>query len=259
MTTNVIPKIVIQELYSGNTFDGSLPVVDTVSGSEPDESFYRGRIQKWLGCTSGGKFVAPANIGMKVEQVFWNLDCAADPDVTVYLVDDNGVEYLVDSQSTTPSGTYVQTNDGLLVPPSFSLEVKSSQAISAVTAVAGEDTGVTGDGATATYAITFANAKVDKGTVSLVAGSVTFTDPGSDGVLVGAGGGGGSGTINYYTAAVSITLNTPSDFNGTNALATYDYNNIGRVGIIVNGDWGQPTFSQSSFGNESLPPSEART
>lgn len=254
MSTEVIPDILIQEIYSGNKFTGVVPAIDPVSGSEVDESLYRGRIQKWLGCTAGGLFVAPANIGMRVEQVWWDLDCT-DPNVDIYLVDDDDIEYLIDSSATTASGMYVQTNGGILVPPSFSLSVKSSVNIDAVVTISSEDTSVPGDGSTVSYSLAFANGRVDKGTVSIVAGSVTFTDPSSDGVLVGAGGSGGSGVVNYYAGTATITLVDPTDFNSVNALADYDYNKIGRVGITIGTGWVQTTFGGAPIlGKSVLPP-----
>jgi hypothetical protein len=254
MTTQVIPTIAIQEVYSGSKFTG-VPS----DGTPSEEQDQRGRIQKWIGGSVGGEFDAPAIIGMRVEQVWWYLDCSVAPNVDIYLVDDDGVEYLVHAATGSGSGSYVQDNGGFLVPPGFKVRVKSSQNINAVVAVAAEDTGVTGDGTTATYDLQLVNGRVDPGTVSIVAGTVTFTDPALDGVLVGTGAGGGSGTINYLTGAVEITLNTPSDFSAVNAIANYSYNRIGRVGIVIGKGWGQTAFSQeASLGREERPPAMQR-
>jgi len=254
MTTQVIPNIAIQEVYSGSKFTGVAP-----DGDPTEEALFRGRIQKWVGGTVGGDFDAPDLAGMRVEQVWWSLACTSAPQVDIYIVDDDGTEYLIHSVSAA-SGTYAQRNGGFLVPPSFKVRVKTDTNIDAAVSVSGEDTGVTGDGTTASYDLQLANGRVDPGTVSIVAGSVTFTDPGSDGVLVGAGGGAGSGTIDYLTGEVTITLNTPSDFSGTNALATYDYNLIGRVGLVIGQGWGQPTPSQTGLiGNENIPPTMQRS
>jgi hypothetical protein len=254
MSTTVIPTISIQEVYSGGTFGGAAS-----DGTHSEEAIYRGRIQKWIGGTVGGEFSAPDLVGMRVEQVFWALTSGTTPNVSVYLVDDDDVEYLLDAQNLG-SGSYVQTNNGFLVPPTFKVRVKSDQAIDAVTSAVGENTGITGDGVSASYNIALVYGRVDPSTVSIAAGSVTFTDPGSDGVLVGAGGGGGAGTIDYLTGAVVINLNTPSDFNAVNALATYDYNEIGRVGIVIGQGWGQPTPSQVGIiGNETYPPTMQRS
>jgi len=252
MDTQVIPTIAIQEIYSGNKFTG----VES-DGDQVEE--FRGRIQKWIGGSVGGEFSAPDLIGMRVEQVFWFFECSTPPDVEIYLVDDDGVEYHVNTATGSVSGSYIQTNSGMLVPPTFKLVVKTDQNVDAATSVVAEDTGVTGDGVTATYDLQLVNGRVDPGTVSIAAGSVTFTDPASDGVLVGAGGGGGSGTIDYLTGEIEITLNTPASFSAVNALATYDYNHIGRVGIIVQRGWGQSTFSQEpSLGAEGRPPGMER-
>lgn len=254
MTTQVIPVIAIQEVYSGSKFAGVAP-----NGTPTEEELYRGRIQKWLGGTAAGEFEAPALIGMRVEQVWWSMDCGAAPTVDIYLVDDDDVEYLIDSQ-TILSGSYVQTNGGFFVPPSFKVRVKSDQNISAVVPVAGENTGVLGDGVSTTYDIQLVHGRVDPLSVSIVAGAVTYTDPAGDGVLVGAGGGGGSGTINYLTGEVTIVVNTPASFNGVNALATYDYNLVGRVGLVIGQGWGQPMPSQIGLlGNENLPPTMRRS
>lgn len=250
MSTGVIATIYMHEIYSGSTFTG----VDS-NGTSTEESLFRGRIQEWLGGTAGGQFTAPDIIGMTVEHVCWNLDCTA-PNVYIYIVDDGGIEYLIDSQTGIASGDYVHPNDGFVVPPGWKVRFKASKAIDAVVSIAGEDTGVTGDGTSSDYSISLVHGKVKPGTVSIVAGSVTFTDPGSDGILVGAGGGGGSGTINYYTGAISITVNTPASFNSINALATYDYNKVGRVFITIHDNWGQATPSQIGLiGEEHLPPS----
>lgn len=253
MTTEVIPTIAIQEIISGSKFTGVAP-----DGTPTDEDLYRGRIQKWLDGTVGGEFDAPAVVGMRVEQVWWSLDCAAAPDVTIYLVDDDGIEYLIHTATGSLSGSYFQSDNGFLVPPTFKVRVKTDQNISAAVSVAAEDTGVTGDGLSASYDLQLVNGNVDPGSVSITAGTVVFTDPGSDGILVGAGGGGGSGTIDYATGEVTINLNTPASFNAVNALATYDYNLIGRVGIVMSQGWGQPTLSQVSLGKENLPPSMQR-
>jgi len=253
MTTTVIPVVSIQEVYSTGQINGSAP-----DGTPTDEQEYRGRIQKWLAGSVGGEFDAPDLTGMRVEQVFWFIEAASTPNVDIYLVDDNGTEYLIDSQNLA-SGSWAQTNHGIMVPPGFKIRVKSDQAIGAAVPIVSEDTGVTGDGVSADYELVFAETPVKAGTVSIVAGSVTFTDPGSDGILVGAGGGGGSGTIDYLTGVATITLNTPSDFNAVNALASYTHEKFGRVGIVIHQGWGQPTPSQTGMiGKESLPPSMQR-
>lgn len=254
MSTTVIPVIAIQEVYSGGTLTGVAS-----DGTPTEEASYRGRIQKWIGGTVGGEFSAPDYIGMRVEQVFWTLASSTTPNVGIYLVDDDDVEYLIDTQNLA-SGSYVQTNGGFMVPPSFKVRVKSDQAIDAVASVVAEDTGVTGDGVSASYDVDLAFGRVDPSTVSIAAGTVTFTDPASNGVLVGAGGGGGLGTINYLTGEAVINLNTPASFNAVNALATYDYNEIGRVGIVIAQGWGQPGPSQAGLiGKETLPPTMQRS
>jgi len=251
MTTEVIPTIAIHEVTTGNLFDGEIPNVDGT-----DEVLFRGRVQEWLNDTQGGEFSAPDNCGMRIEQVHWVLDCAAAPDVSIFVVDDGDSEYLVHTVNAL-SGSYVQTNGGILVPPSFKLRVKSSVNMDVVTAVIAENTGVTGDGVTATYAITLATRPIDPTSLSLVAGTVTFTDVA--GVLTGAGGGGGTGTINYTTGAISITLNTPASFNAVDALATYDRLAIGRVMVVQGQGWGQPAPSKvNTIGLENMPPSMER-
>jgi hypothetical protein len=99
------------------------------------------------------------------------------------------------------------------------------------------------------------NTPIVPGSVTIVAGLVTFTDPAADGVLVGAGGGGGSGTIDYTTGIASLTFNTPADFNAVNALANYTWSAAGRVWITIGQGWGEPTLSQSAIlGREERPP-----
>jgi len=255
MTTTVIPSIAVQEIYSGNKFTGA-----GSNGTHSEEALFRGRIQKWIAGTLGGEFAAPDLIGMRVEQVFWSMACSTPPLMEIFLVDDDDVEYLIHS-ATAVAGIYTQTNRGFLVPPTFKVRVKSDQNIDAVVPVAAEDTGVTGDGVSANYDIALVNGRVKPGTLSMTTGAtVTFTDPASDGILVGTGGGGGSGTIDYLTGEISITLNTPSDFNAVNALATYDYNLIGRVGIVIGQGWGQPVPSQmGTIGSENYPPAMQRS
>lgn len=253
MSTEVIPAVQVHEVVTGVTLGGDPPDVDGT-----DEALFRGRIQEWLAASQGGEFSAPDGIGMRVSQVFWNLDCASAPDVSIYVVDDGGIEYLV-STTNALSGSYVQTNGGILVPPSFKLRVKSNVAIDSATAVATEDTGVTGDGTSSDYDIQLVNRLIDPSSVSIVAGTVTFTDNGA-GVLTGAGAGGGTGTINYTTGAVEITITTPGDFNGTNAIATYDYLSVGRVMVYTAQEWG--TLSTSLFGQigkQVLPPAMQRS
>jgi len=254
MTTSVIPVIAIQEVYSGGSFDGSVS-----DGTPSEEELFRGRIQKWTGGLVGGEFAAPDVVGMRVEQIHWGLVCAALPNVSIHLVDDDDAEYQI-STANVASGSYVQTNGGILVPPSFKIRVKSDQVIDAVLPIVAEDTGVTGDGVTSKYDLTLVNGLVDPTSVSIVAGTVTFTDAAGDGVLTGAGGGGGSGTINYTTGVAEIIVTTPADFNAVNALATYDYNRIGRVAIVMNMGWGQPLPSKiGSIGNENRPPTMQRS
>ncbi len=253
MNTTVIPAVIVHEIVTGNTLGGDPPDVE---GTE--EALFRGRMQQWLAATKGGEFSAPDGIGMRVSQVFWNLDCATAPDVGIYLVDDGGIEYLVSTESAL-SGSYIQTNGGILVPPSFKLRVKASVAIDAVTAVSGEDTGVTGDGVEADYDLALAHRLVDPSSVSIVAGTVTFADDGVGG-LTGTGGGGGTGTIDYTTGAVTITLTTPGDFSAVNALATYDYNSVGRVMIFTAQEWGTITTSLfGGIGTQELPPAMQRS
>lgn len=248
MTTTVISDILVHEIMGGSSLTGVAP-----NGEDTEETFFRGRIRKWLAGTLGGEFSVDALVGIRVEQVSWELPAASTPNVSIYLVDDDDVEYLIDTQNVA-SGSYSQTNGGFLVPPTFKMRVKSDQAID-VPSVASEDSGVTGDGITATYNFDIVNTPIDPTTVSIVAGSVTFTDAGGDGVLTGAGGGGGTGTVDYDTGAVEVTLTTPSDFNGTNALSSYDYLARGRVVVVQRQGWGQPATGQTGIiGKEELPP-----
>jgi len=252
MTTEVIPVVSIQEITSGVTLGGDPP-----DGVASEESLYRGRLQEWLICSQAGEFSAPDEIGMRVEEIFWNLD-ATGPTVDIFLVDDNDTEYLVNSVAAA-SGIWVQTNGGLLVPPSFKIRVKADKAINAVIPVSGENTGVTGDGVSTDYIVQLSKRPVSPLTTSIVAGSVTFTDVVA-GILTGTGGGGGSGTIDYATGAVTLTFNTPSDFGSGNAIAAYSQSRIGRVGLTQRIGWGQPLFSGSSIlGRSNMPPSMARS
>ena len=247
LMTDVIPSVAIQEIYSGNKFTGVAP-----NGTSSEEALFRGRLQKWIGGTLGGEFSAPAHIGMKVVDVFWDITSTVLSNVDIYLVDDDGVEYLLDAQNVN-SGHYAQRGD-ILVPPTFKLRVKSDQDVDAVVAVAAESvTNITGDGVSADYDGSLAFGRVEPTTVSIVAGTVAFTDPAGDGVLVGAGAGGGSGTVNYVTGVISLTFNTPGDFAAGHPAATYDYNNIARVGIVIEGyGWGQTIFDHlPSLGKQS--------
>lgn len=248
MSTEVIPTVAIHEIYSGSKFTG---VPSDGVGSE--EEIERGRIQKWLAGSVGGEFDAPALVGMRVEQVWWSLDCAAAPQVDIYIVDDDGIEYLIHSAAASLSGEYNQTNGGFLVPPGFKVRVKTDQNINAVVAVAGE-VGPAAAGVT-DYEFTLVNGRVDPTTVSIVAGAVTFTDPAGDGILVGAGGSGGSGTIDYLTGEVSITLSAAGDFAAGNVASAYSYNRVGRVGIVKAGGWEPSTFVQApELGKEARVP-----
>lgn len=254
MSTTVIPTVAIQEVYSGGQFTGVAS-----NGTHSEEALYRGRQQFWIGGTVGGEFSAPEQVGMRVEQVFWYLESTVVPEVKIYLVDPDNVEYLVDTQNAA-SSEWQQPNSGILVPPDFKIRVKSDQAIDGVLSVVAEDTGIGGDGVSDEYRIPLAHGRVDPTTVSLVAKTVTFTDPAGDGVLVGVGGSGGSGTINYVTGVVNIELSDPTDFNGgVHAIATYDYNQFGRVGIMIHQGWGLPAIADTGLiGKENLPPSMQR-
>ena len=85
-------------------------------------------------------------------------------------------------------------------------------------AVSGESVG-TGDGSTKTFAGTLAAIKdhVKRGTLSFTDGTETFSDN-EDGTLTGDAG--GTGTIDYYTGAYSITFNT-APTNGQGVTAAY--------------------------------------
>jgi hypothetical protein len=241
-----VPAVTMQEILGGNTLTGVAP-----DGTDSLETDFRGRYRKFTRGTVAGEFPAPDKTGMKVQDIYWDLSATVAPNVAIYLVDDDDVEYLVNT-TNVDSGHFTNTNQGFFVPPTFKVRVKSDQAIGET--ATSEDTGVTGDGVTATYPIALANINVIPGTVSIVAGSVTFTDPGLVGILVGAGAGGGSGTIDYLTGDVSITLNTPSDFNAVNALATYDYGN-GRVILCQSDGWDQTVFSEvTTLGKSNLVP-----
>jgi hypothetical protein len=249
MTTTVISDILIQEIMGGSTLTGVAP-----NGNDTEETLFRGRIRKWLAGTLGGEFAVNALVGIRIEQVSWELPAASAPNVSIYLVDDDDVEYLIDTQNVA-SGSYSQTNGGFLVPPTFKVRVKSDQAIE-VPSITGEDSGETGDGITATYNFDIVNTPIDPSSVSITAGSVTFTDDGA-GNLTGAGGSGGTGTVDYDTGAVEITLTAPADFNGTNALSDYDYLARGRVVLVQRQGWGQPATGQTGIiGREVLPPAK---
>lgn len=79
------------------------------------------------------------------------------------------------------------------------------------------------------YELQLAHPPVTPGSVTITfEGTLTniFTDPGSDGILVASGtGAGGSGSIDYTTGEVSITLTNPAQFTGVanhiEALYTY--------------------------------------
>ncbi len=252
MTTEVVPVVTVQEVLGGVVLAGVPPV-----GLDTEEEYFRGRMRKFLRCSAAGEFPAPDLIGMRVYDIYFYLPASTAPNVSVYVVDDNGFEYLVDTVNAN-SGHFFQTNQGFFVPPTFKVRIKSDKAV-AITSVVAEDTLVTGDGVTPTYAIQLASdGQVIPGSVSIAAGSVVFTDPLSDGVLVGAGGGGGSGTVDYATGAVSITLNTPASFSAVNALATYDHG-YGRVILAQSRGWGQPVPSQvMSIGHSHRPPPQTR-
>ncbi len=248
MSTEVIPRVAIQEIYSGSRFTG-VPSDGVCS----EEQIARGRIQKWLAGSVGGEFDAPDLIGMRVEQVWWNLECAAAPQVGIFLVDDDGIEYLINSEAASLSGDYFQTNGGFLVPPGFKVRVKSDQDIGAVVGVVAE-VGPASAGV-AEYEFALAHGRVVPTSVSIDAGAVKFTDPAGDGVLVGVGGSGGSGTINYLTGEVSLTLNVAGDFAVGNIASDYEYNLIGRVGIVAACGWEPSTFIRApELGKEARVP-----
>lgn len=126
-------------------------------------------------------------------------------------------------QSLTPTEVYsFFQNGGRRV---YTVRVVASDAVAAdafysesVTAEAGP----AGTGAV-NYQFTFNKFPVvADSSVSITAGTVTFTDDGA-GTLTGTGGGGGSGAIDYDTGEVSITLTTPSDFSSGNTASDYKY------------------------------------
>ncbi len=81
-----------------------------------------------------------------------------------------------------------------------------------------EDLGNTVE-ASGIYELQLAHPPVTPGSVTITfEGTLTniFTDPGSDGVLVASGtGAGGSGSIDYTTGEVNITLTNPAQFTGS--------------------------------------------
>lgn len=85
----------------------------------------------------------------------------------------------------------------------------------------------TGNGSTTNFTHTMAYVPVRPGTVTIVAGSVTGTDDGNGAI---SGTGIVSGSINYTTGAASITYSS-APANGTQILATYDYNSEAYTGI----------------------------
>lgn len=62
-------------------------------------------------------------------------------------------------------------------------------------------------GTTFTFTVGFQNLII--GSCQVDVGSIRFTDPNADGVLLGVGGVGGVGTINYTTGLLNLTFNAP--------------------------------------------------
>lgn len=99
-----------------------------------------------------------------------------------------------------------------------------------VTSTSPEELGSTVE-ATGIYTLQIDNVPIDPGSVEITFNAAVrdniFTDPNEDGVLVASGGGGagGTGSINYATGEVSITLTTPTDYTGgaDKIAAVYDY------------------------------------
>lgn len=126
MTTEVIPTIVVHEVASGSTMDGTAP-----DGTDSEETVSRGRVRRFAAGTHGGLFVAPPVIGMSVFNVSWNLPAAAPPTVVVSLVDMDNVEYVIQSFTATTSGTVSFSSKGILVPPDWKIKVATTSACNA--------------------------------------------------------------------------------------------------------------------------------
>ena len=115
---------------------------------------------------------------------------------------------LFDGDWITLSGvTGTTTDDGVsLNGRNFQVNNPSQSAddftLSEFTAINGGNA----SGTTYTYTISFQN--LFAGSAQINVGSVAFTDPNANGVLVGTGGVGGSGTIDYSTGLLNLTFNS---------------------------------------------------
>ncbi len=121
------PTIEIHRFVAAAALTGVTP-----DGDSSEDTIRRGRIRRWGGtapCTVGGDFPADANNGYRLLSVLWTLG-ATTGTVTVYLIDDMAVEYPVGALVAN-SGMIAFRNDGVIVPPGWSIKVKTSGAAGA--------------------------------------------------------------------------------------------------------------------------------
>lgn len=125
MSTDVIPVVVIHDVATGGQIDGT-----ATNGTDSEETLFRGRIRKFTSGTKGGLFTAPAQIGMRVRNVMWNLPAGATPTVTISLVDGDGFAYVLNTMAAVSSAVEFR-NEGVLVPPGWKLKVASTHVCTA--------------------------------------------------------------------------------------------------------------------------------
>lgn len=133
------------------------------------------------------------------------------------------------SKSITPTEAFAfYKNGGKRL---YTVRVTASDAINASGLLSENRTGELGPSGTGALRYSFYLAKnpVVLGSISIVAGTVTFTDVVTPGVLVGAGGGGGSGAVDPETGEVSLLFNTPASFASGTTVSAYGYKTYGFV------------------------------
>ncbi|RLI53174.1 MAG: hypothetical protein DRP09_16330 [Candidatus Thorarchaeota archaeon] len=113
-----IPNITVQEVASGNKFTGVAP-----NGTDSDQTIENGRLRKYSGGSLGGLYVSPANCGVRLNRILWNLPGGGT--IKFSLFDSDGIEYPLHETSDTEGQWEAGTSD-IMLPPNWELKVTNS-------------------------------------------------------------------------------------------------------------------------------------
>lgn len=124
--TTVFANVIVHEVINGATMDGRIP-----DGADSEEEFSGGRYRKHTQCSHAGLIPADWDRGFHINQISWNLPAADPPTITISLVDDDDMEYVIYT-TTGAKGSYIPTQHGLFVPPTWAFRIYSNRAGNAV-------------------------------------------------------------------------------------------------------------------------------